>query len=101
MSFRRAMFCWIWRRSGPSTDVFAVENGGDAGDLVVVQLLGLALRIDAGLLAQLQGRGRPDAVDVAQRNMRRLIVGQVNTKDTGHGALSLNLDAVCDADCCR
>src|SRR5262249_6908062 len=41
--------------------VLAVEDGGDAGDLVVGQLLGPAERIDARLLAHLQRPRRPDA----------------------------------------
>src|SRR5262245_1723931 len=57
--------------------VFAVEQSGDAREFLVAQLLGAALGIDAGLFAQAQGQGRPDAVKVTQRNVRRLVVGDV------------------------
>src|SRR5262249_53092210 len=65
--------------------VFPVEDRRDAGDLLVVQLARLAQRIDAGLGTQLQRRRRPDADDVAQRDVRRFVVGEVNTQDTRHG----------------
>src|SRR6202011_5655259 len=42
------------------------------------------LRIDAGLIAKVQGGRRTDAVDVAQRNMCGLIVRDVHTQDTRH-----------------
>src|SRR4051794_37918033 len=66
-------------------DVLAVEEAHDAGDLLVGQVAGAALRIDVGLVAQLQGRGRADAVNVPQRDVRRLVVGQIDTEDTRHG----------------
>src|SRR6516164_3682144 len=69
----------------PLDRVLAVQNGRQPGDVFVGQVLGAALRVDAGLLAQAQGQRRPDAVDVPQRNVRRLVVGQVNTQDTRHG----------------
>src|SRR5262245_8406258 len=65
--------------------VAAVEQVDDAADLLVAQLLGLALRIDPGLLAQLQGQRRADAVEVAQGDVRRLVIGDVHTQDTRHG----------------
>src|SRR5947209_9445908 len=58
----------------PLDNVFAVEEGGQAGDVLVGQVAGAALRIDVGLFAQLQGRRRADAVNVAQRNVRRFDV---------------------------
>src|SRR5262245_27073090 len=47
---------------GPFHGVFLVQDGRQPADVVVAQLLGPALGIDLGLLAQPQGRGRPDAV---------------------------------------
>src|SRR5262249_41355545 len=67
--------------------VFAVEDGGNAGDLLVVQLPGLAQRIDAGLGAQLQRRRRADADDVAQGNVGRFVVGEIDTQNTRHGGV--------------
>src|SRR5262245_38714612 len=64
--------------------VLAVEDVGDAGDLLVVQLLRPAQRVHPRLLAQPQGRRRPDAVDVAQADVRRLVGRQVHTQDTRH-----------------
>src|SRR5438128_509597 len=52
--------------------VLAVEDAGQPADLVFVEVLGAALRIDLGLAAQLQRGRRPNPVDVTQRNMRRL-----------------------------
>jgi hypothetical protein len=64
--------------------VVTVEDRGQSGQVVVAQFLCLALGIDAGLIAQMQSRGRTDAVDVAQRNMCGLIVRDVHTQDTRH-----------------
>src|SRR5207237_440484 len=85
---------------GALDDVVAVEDGGQAGQFVVGQFLGLALRVDAGLLAQAQGQCRADALEVTQRDVRRLVVGNVNAQDTRHVAL-LNPDAVCVGGWCR
>jgi hypothetical protein len=65
--------------------VLAVEDAGDAGRLLLAQLARLALRVYLGLRAQLQRRRRADAPDVAQGDVRRLVVGQVDTEDTRHG----------------
>src|SRR5262249_26460431 len=65
--------------------VFPVEDTGQPANVVVGQLLGPALRIDVGLFTQAQGQRRPDAVDVTQRDVRRLVVGDVYTQDTRHG----------------
>src|SRR5262249_6122624 len=70
---------------GPFDRVFLVEDAVQPVDVVVAQVLGLAVRIDPGLLAQPQGQRRPDAVEVAQRNVRRLFVGGIDTLNTGHG----------------
>src|SRR5262249_17045451 len=40
--------------------VLAVQDRGQAADLVVAQVAGAPLRIDLGLVAQLHRRGRPD-----------------------------------------
>src|SRR5207244_2882964 len=64
--------------------VLAVEQRGQPADLFVGEFLGPPLRVDAGLLAQAQGQRRPDAVDVAQRNVGRLVVRNVHALDTRH-----------------
>src|SRR5207249_1093575 len=46
---------------------------------------------DLGLLTHLHRRGRADAVDVAQRDVRRLVVGEVHTQDTRHARALLAL----------
>src|SRR5262249_14182967 len=63
------------------------EDGGQAGQVVVAQFLGSPLRVDVGLFAEPQRQRRPDAVDVAQRDVRRLVVGDVHTQDTRHYCL--------------
>ena len=69
----------------PFDGVVAIKQPGDAGDLVVGEFLGPAERIDAGLLAQAQRQRRPDAVDVAQRDVGRLVVGKLDA-ELGHRA---------------
>src|SRR5438270_195801 len=64
--------------------VLAVEDAGDAGDVLVAQILGAPLRVNAGLGADLQTGGRADAVDEAQRDVCRLVVWKVHTQDTRH-----------------
>src|SRR5262249_54969505 len=80
--------------------VLAIQDAGDAGDLLVAQLLGAALRVDAGLLAQAQSQAGADPVDVAQRDVRRFVGGEVNTQDTRHGP-SPSPGAACDGGWCR
>src|SRR5712691_9984293 len=82
--------------------VFAVEDGRQPGQVVVGQLLGPPLRVDLGLLAQPQRRGRPDAVDIAQRDVRRLVVRDVHTQDTWHSSAPRPTPAAaCAAGCCK
>src|SRR5262249_37766772 len=71
--------------------VLAVEDARDPGDLLVAQVLGPPLRIDLALRAHLHRRRRADAVDVADRDVRRLGVGQVHTQDTRHAGALLAL----------
>ena len=55
-----------------------------------------------GLLAQAQGQRRPDAVDLPQGDVGRLVVGDVHPEDTRHGFCSLlTPDAACGAGCCK
>src|SRR5262249_9613263 len=75
----------------PLDGVFLVEDGRQPADLVVRQLLGTPLRIDARLFADAQRQGRADTVDVTEGNMRRLIARQVHTQNTRHDVLPLSL----------
>src|SRR5439155_1584167 len=64
--------------------VFTVEDRRQAADVVVGKFLGPALGIHLGLFANAQSQRRSDAVDVPQRNVRRLVGGKVNTQNTRH-----------------
>src|SRR5262245_32522172 len=64
--------------------VLAVEDAHQPADLVVGQFLGLALRVEPRLVAQLPRRRRADPVEVAQRNVRRLVARDIDALDTGH-----------------
>src|SRR5581483_11706979 len=81
---RDVLLCLAAQR--PFDRVFTIQDGGQASDIFIAQLLGAALWIDAGLLTQTQSSRRTNAIDIAQRNVRRFVVGQVNTQDTRHGA---------------
>src|SRR5947209_1253628 len=59
--------------------ILAVEDARDAGDVFLVEVARLALRVHLRLGADLQGGGRADAPDVAQGDVRRLVVGQIDT----------------------
>ena len=76
MSRSRAMFCVTCRRKLAFDGVVLVQQRGEPRDFVFAQLAGLGLRIDAGLVAQLAGDLRADAVQVRQRDDRRLIVAE-------------------------
>src|SRR5205823_5929761 len=64
--------------------VLTVQDRRQPGQVVVGQLAGRPLRVDAGLAAQPQRGRRADPVQVTQRNVRRLVRRDVNTQDTGH-----------------
>src|SRR5262249_3864364 len=68
----------------PLGRVLAVVDVGDPGGLLSGQLLRPAQGGDPRLLAHLQGRRRPDADDVAQGDVRRLVGRQVHTENTRH-----------------
>src|SRR5206468_6342430 len=63
-----------------------------AADIVVGHFTRFALRVDPRLIAETQSQRRPDAVQIAQRNVRRFVRRNVNTEDTRHRAAPLALD---------
>src|SRR5262249_36210024 len=82
--------------------VIPIENTCQTAEFIVGQFLGATLRIDFRLFAKAQCHRRADAVNVTQRNMRRLVIRKVNTQDTGHGSgPRFNLAVVCGADLCK
>src|SRR5438876_9848065 len=73
----------------PLDGVFAIEDARQPANVVVRKLLGTALGIDVSLFTQAQGQRRTDAVNVAQRNVRRFIIGNVDTQNTRHAPVLL------------
>src|SRR5579875_1488438 len=67
-------------------DVLAVDHLTDAVDLVVGEVAHAGVGVDAGLLQDLGGAGRPDAVDIAQRDLNPLVPGNIDTGDPSHRA---------------
>ena len=65
-------------------DVVRLDQPGDAADLVLGELAGSHARVDPGLLQDAERQGRPDAVNVAQRNVDALVAGNVSAGDTWH-----------------
>ena len=65
-------------------DVVLVEQGRHAGQFVLVEITGVAQRVDARLMAQLAGNPRPDAVKILQRIDRLFFRGDVDAEQTGH-----------------
>jgi len=61
-------------------DVIFIQQRREAGQLVFLQFAGTHLGIDPGGMTQLTRRTWPDAVQVRQRDHRRTIVRNVDTK---------------------
>jgi hypothetical protein len=72
-------------------DKFAVEERRQPADVVVGHLARFALGIDSCLIAKAKSQRRPNAVQIAQRNVRRFIRRNINTEDTRHRAAPLAL----------
>lgn len=75
------------------------EHLGDSGEFIITQLACFTLGIDIESLTNLNAGGRPNAVQIAQRDVRGLIWRNVNTHNTGHAnsplTLSLLVARVC------
>lgn len=57
-------------------------------DLLVVQILGPAARIDAAGIQNLACASTPDPVDIGQGDLDSLASGQINTRNTCHQFVS-------------
>jgi len=68
----------LWKKDQP------FDPGAPVGGLTEYQLLGLGHRIDAGLLANLQGDVRPHRVDVTEGELHLLVIGDVDARDARH-----------------
>ena len=75
------------------------EHLGDSGEFIITQLACFTLGIDIESLTNLNAGGRPNAVQIAQRDVRGLIWRNVDTHNTGHAnsplTLSLLVARVC------
>jgi hypothetical protein len=65
-------------------EVIAIQEHGNPGNIIVVQLAGPALRVHIRLLTQTQSRRRAYALQITQRNMGGLIVRKVHPLNTRH-----------------
>ena len=68
-------------------DVILVDNDADAVELILIQIAhtGRHFHIEISLADYLDGFGRADSVDAAQRDVGALAVWNVNSGDTNHG----------------
>ena len=71
----------------PFDQELLVEQIGNPRQIVVAQLAGFALQVQAQLTADLDRRCPADAVQVTQGNVRRLVGRNVDAADTGHSPL--------------
>ena len=78
------MFCWTWRRSWPSTTYSLSSSAASLASSSSVRSRARLSGSISGPLAELIGQERPDAVDVAQRDDRSLVVGDVDAQNTRH-----------------
>src|SRR6478736_5969269 len=63
----------------------AFDVVAQVGHLIVGQVLGAHVPVDAGGFQNLLGAGTADAVDVGQRDLHALIAREVNAHKSGHG----------------
>jgi hypothetical protein len=75
----------------PLDDELSIEKRSQPADVVVGHIARFALRINARLIAQPQGQSRPDAVQIAQRNVRRFVRRDIHAENTRHRAAPLTL----------
>src|SRR5207253_966909 len=64
-----------------------IDVGAEAGDLFVGEIADARRGVDPGALADLPGRGAPDAEDVGERDLESLLAGDVDAADACHGYL--------------
>jgi hypothetical protein len=68
-----------------------VDDGADRTQLLVVELARKGVRFDPGLLQDVGGELRADAVDVLQGVQDLLLFGDVDAGDAGHGDAPLGI----------
>src|SRR4029078_216050 len=61
-----------------------VDEGADIQDPVLGEIADLGRRVHTGPGDDLVGAGRPDAVDVGQRDVQPLVAGKVDACETCH-----------------
>ncbi len=66
-------------------DVVVIEQVRDPSEFIVAQLAGRHVGTDFCPVADLAGKSRPHAIQVAERNISSLIRGDVNTQQSRHG----------------
>jgi hypothetical protein len=64
---------------------FLLDDGTNLVELVFVQRGHLGVRVNAGLIENLQGAGLADAIDVRERDASLLVGWQVDAGNTCHG----------------
>jgi hypothetical protein len=64
--------------------VITLEQGRQTGDFFFGQVASMLLLVDASLVTQLAGNLIANAIQIAQRNERGLVVRNINTKQTWH-----------------
>ena len=79
----------MWRRFSQITlhlDV-AFDVVTQLGDLIVAQVLGAQVPVDAGGFQDLLGAGTADAVDIGQRDLHALVAREIYAHETCHQAV--------------
>src|SRR5208282_2528290 len=74
--------------------VLVVQQRGQLGQVVLCQVAGSLVGIDPGPNAKLFGEEGTNAVNVAQRNYRALVVGNIDTQNTRHPFRSPSIDTL-------
>src|SRR5579862_4682865 len=71
--------------------VFPLDDVAQARHLFVGQITDSRIRANLGLTAELLSQGRPNSVDVPQRNVDALVARDVDSGDSGHDCSPLAL----------
>ena len=83
-------------------NIFAIlDSVNDLRELLLSEILRPDAGIDIGPREDFLRIARTDAVNVAQRNVRRLIIRNIDTENTRHRRVLSTLAFACGADCYR
>ena len=63
---------------------FVVDDVTDGGELIIVPFMHFLVHVDRGLIQDVAGGRVADPIDVGQTNLSPLILGKINTGNTGH-----------------